>query len=228
MTHDSDRQQVYQRLLDAYGAQGWWPASTDFELLVGAILVQNTRWENVELAIQNLARVGLLKPEALLRAPFDLISECIRPAGFHRIKTQRVKALTEWFEGNHQRLMGLDRSALRRDLLAQVGIGPETADVLCMYLYRQSAVIADSYTRRICFRLGWLDAPAEISYARAAAQLNWMLDWPPVELSEFHALLVAHAKARCRKRPRCSECVLRGTCRFGLVSASGCLSDSPG
>lgn len=96
--------------------------------------MQNTRWENVELAIQNLARVGLLKPEAMLLASIDLISDCIRSAGFHRIKTQRLKALTEWFEGNHQRLVGLDRSELRRDLLAQAGIGPETADVLCMYL----------------------------------------------------------------------------------------------
>jgi len=99
----------------------------------------------------------------------------------------------------------------------------------CVCIFnRQSAVIADSYTRRICFRLGWLDVPAEIPYARAAVQLNWMLDWPPVELSEFHALLVAHAKARCRKRPGCSECVLGGMCRFGLVSASDSLSDSPG
>jgi len=215
--------EVYHRLYAHFGPQHWWPHSRGgaFEIIVGAILTQNTAWTNVEKALANLRRARWLTPGALHRAPTARLARLIRPSGYFNLKAKKLKAFTRFLFAEHRgrlaHLFALDSARLREELLAVYGIGPETADSIILYAARQPIFVVDAYTRRVFARLGL--ARAEVSYDEW--QALFMRNLPHAELmfNEYHALIVALGKQVCRKRvPRCGECPLRETCLTGRVT----------
>jgi endonuclease-3 related protein len=202
----------YKAMFDACGPQGWWPADTPFEVAVGAILTQNTNWKNVERAIENLKREGLLSPAALAAVPDERLAEVIRPAGYFRIKAKRLKnfirLLTGDFGGDLDALFALSTSSLRERVLGVSGIGPETADSIVLYAAGRPVFVIDAYTARIIYRHGLIDADAGYEDLQSLMQDNLAED---VEVyKEYHALLVAVGKRHCKKAaPECPGCPLQ-------------------
>lgn len=231
---------MFDRLLTAYGPQHWWPADSPFEVAVGAVLTQNTAWGNVEKAISNLRRQGLLSPAALLETPPAELASAIRPSGYFNIKTQRLRALCQLLVQHG----GLDSMAVwplrqqREALLAVHGVGPETADDILLYALQQPVFVIDTYSRRLLQRLGLavgnedyevLRRGFERSLGAGAAQRVVAEGGPQGRhvqprrrpghdvalFNEYHALIVRHAKVSCRRTPDCSGCVLRDCCATG-------------
>ena len=203
---------IYRILFDHYGPREWWPAETPFEVVVGAILTQNTAWRNDEKAIANLKRFGPMTPEALFRLPEEALAEAIRPSGYYRRKGKRLRnflaMLSDRFECRLDALFDLPTETLREELLAVSGIGPETADSILLYAAGRPVFVIDTYTIRILSRHELL--PEETSYAEAQ---QWVTDHLPEDVqlfNEFHALLVNVGKDFCRPRPKCSGCPLEG------------------
>ena len=207
--------EIYQRLLSAYGPQGWWPADTRFEVMVGAILTQATAWRNVERAIQRLKAAGALSPERMARLSEGELAELIRPAGFFRQKTRRLRALLRLIgqHGSVERLLSLPAGELRRELLAVPGVGPETADSILLYAAGYPVFVVDAYTKRILHRLGLLSGE-KAGYEEVQELFESNLPRDPKLYGEYHALLVRHAKEHCRARPRCPGCPLAPVCNF--------------
>jgi len=203
---------IYGILLDHYGPRRWWPADSPFEVVLGAILTQNTAWHNVEKAITSLKRFGPLTPENLLGLSEATLCDAIRSSGYYRQKGRRLRnflgMLSDRFEGRLDSFFELPTEALREELLALSGIGPETADSILLYAAGRPAFVIDTYTLRILSRHSLI--PEETSYAEA--QL-WITDHLPEDVqlfNEFHALLVTVGKDCCRPRPKCSGCPLEG------------------
>jgi endonuclease-3 related protein len=204
--------EIYRILYDHYGPREWWPAETPFEVVVGAILTQNTAWRNVEKAIQNLKQIGPLTPEALFRLPEQTLAEAIRPSGYYRQKAKRLRnfldMLADRFDCRLDELFELPTETLREELLALSGIGPETADSALLYAAGRPVFVVDTYTLRVLSRHELL--PEETSYAEAQ---QWITDHLPEDIqlfNEFHALLVNVGKDFCRPRPNCPGCPLEG------------------
>lgn len=204
--------EIYETLLGHYGPRHWWPAETPFEVVVGAILTQNTAWKNVEKAIRNLKQLIPLTPEALFGLPEATLSEAIRPSGYYRQKSKRLRnflgMLADRYASRLDSLFDLPTEALREELLCLSGIGPETADSILLYAAGRPVFVIDTYTIRILSRHHLL--PEETSYAEAQ---QWITDHLPEDIqlfNEFHALLVNVGKDYCRPRPRCEGCPLEG------------------
>lgn len=202
----------------------WWPAgytreraARAFEIAVGAVLTQNTNWNNVERALANLDEAGALDPERLAALDDEALAELIRPSGFFRVKTRRLQALVAaWLEaGGHARLAERETGALRQWLLAIHGIGRETADDILLYGFGRPVWVIDSYTRRLFDRLGFA-ALAGRPYDELAHELLGATPDPDADrLAQWHGLVVEHAKAHCRVRPACDDCPLRARCEHG-------------
>jgi len=207
---------AFQRLLDEYGPQRWWPAETEFEVIVGALLMQQTAWANVERAIANLRDAGLLDVHALAAASPSTIRRHVRVAGLYRTKPPRLKAfcrhLVDTCDGDLAAYFDRPTDVVRADLLAQPGVGPETADSILLYAGRHPVFVVDAYTIRIGTRLGLFTTQA---YDAVQRHFETHLTRDPDAYREFHALLVTHAKSLCRPRPKCGECPLLGACPFG-------------
>jgi endonuclease-3 related protein len=211
---------VYTRLLKHFGAQHWWPADGDFEVIVGAILTQNTSWSNVEKAIANLKRANLLTPNALKRVSVARLARLIRPSGYFNLKAKKLKAFVHFLfdqpRGTRSvsHLFKLDTRTLRDKLLAVYGIGPETADSIILYAARQPIFVVDAYTRRVFARLGLSRENA--TYDELQAMFMTHLPHDEKLFNEYHALIVALGKNLCVKRaPRCTECPLAEICTTG-------------
>ncbi len=204
--------QVYEKLLQHFGPQHWWPGQSPFEVAVGAILTQNTNWRNVERAIGNLKAAGKLGPKAIASTPIEQLSELIRPAGYYRQKAKRLQNFARWllqrYEGSIERMAEQDCQQLREELLALSGIGPETADSILLYAAGKLSFVVDAYTLRVAVRHGWVEP--EVSYEELKQYFEERL---PAELdiyNEMHALLVQVGKQFCqRRRPLCDSCPLR-------------------
>ena len=207
---------AYRRLLDHYGPQHWWPAETDFEVVVGALLMQQTAWANVERAIANLREAGLLDVHALASASAAAIRRAVRVAGLYRTKPARLKAfcrhLVDRCDGDLAAYFRRPTAEVREDLMAQDGVGPETADSILLYAGRHPVFVVDAYTVRIGTRLGLLATQA---YDVVQRHFETHLPRDVHGYREDHALLVTHAKTLCRPRPKCGECPLRPDCPFG-------------
>jgi len=206
---------VYERLRAEYGGQQWWPAETPFEVMVGAVLTQNTAWTNVERAIANLRQARALDPEAIVRAPQERLAEWIRPSGYFNVKTERLKGLCVWYleQGGHAWLQGWPTAELRAALLAVKGVGPETADDIVLYAFHRPVFVVDTYTKRLFERLGLLEAG--LGYDAVQQRFHQELgrgDEAVPLFNEYHALIVEHGKNRCRKRPLCEGCDLQRDC----------------
>ena len=203
---------LYRGMLDAYGPQAWWPAESAFEVAIGAVLTQNTNWNNVERALQRLREAGALQLEALLAMPLEQLAELVRPSGYYNIKARRLRALCTFLHenGGLQALGGRPLEEVRKGLLSVKGVGPETADDILLYALGQPVFVIDSYTRRLLARHGLARGDEDYEELRAGFEQVLPAD---VELfRQYHALIVEHAKAACRKRPECKACCLRAAC----------------
>jgi len=203
---------VYRRLLDAFGPQHWWPGETPFEVMVGAVLTQNTNWQNVERAIRNLRQADLLDPHALAGVPVEELEELIRPAGYFRVKARRLRSLLDFlierYDGSLEAMFQTPLDALRRELLGVHGIGPETADSILLYAGGLPSFVVDAYTHRVFSRHGWIDFDAD--YHQIQDYIQGEIPQEAPLYNEFHALLVRLGKEYCRKsNPRCAACPLR-------------------
>jgi len=212
--------EVYERLYRHFGPQHWWPQNDGaFEIIVGAILTQNTAWANVELALANLRRAQLLTPAALKRVTTLRLARLIRPSGYFNLKAKKLKAFTQFlFDAHRGKLAHLfkqDTATLRQELLAVYGIGPETADSIILYAARQPIFVIDAYTRRIFARLGL--ARADATYDELQALFMAHLQHDERLFNEYHALIVALGKNICKKtQPRCAGCPLLKDCSYGI------------
>lgn len=204
--------EAYRRLFDAFGPQHWWPGETPFEVIVGAVLTQNTSWRNVEKAIARLREADVLSPRRLIALSQAELEELIRPAGYFRVKAERLRRVVRWivdrYDGRVENLSAAPCDRLRAELLAINGIGPETADSILLYALGKPVFVVDAYTKRIASRHGWIDAEADYHALQAFFTDNLPED---VGLyNEYHALLVRVGKDYCRKqRPICSQCPLQ-------------------
>jgi endonuclease-3 related protein len=202
--------EVYQLLFDRFGPQHWWPGETQFEIIAGAILTQNTNWANVKKAIANLKSAHLLTAEKLYHLDLSQLAELIRPAGYYNIKAKRLKNFVNWlfqkYDGQLTNLEDLNTGQLRAELLAIKGIGPETADSILLYVFNREIFVIDAYTARIACRHGLIQPDADYEQLRELFQSNLPQD--SQLFNEYHALLVRLGKEFCRPKAKCSACPL--------------------
>ena len=202
---------LYRDLLRRFGPQGWWPGRTPFEVAAGAILTQHTAWSQAARAVRALRAKGLLEARAVVAAPDSVLLDAIRPAGTYRLKARRLRTFSTWllerFGGRFEGMRRAPLDAVRRELLALPGLGPETADAILLYAAGRPVFVADAYARRVLARHGLL--PVHADYETARAFLEAHLPSDPALFNEFHALLVAAGKTHCRSKPLCDGCPLR-------------------
>jgi endonuclease III related protein len=201
----------FNSLFTAFGPQRWWPGRTQFEVVVGAILTQNTSWTNVERAIVNLRRERLLTPAAMEKASPEKIETMIRPSGYFRQKARKLKAFCSFlrheYGGSLKRMFAEPTAALREKLLGVFGIGPETADSILLYAGGHPVFVVDAYTKRMLSRHGWVREDAKYEDVRWIFERQSPGDAP--RFKEFHALIVQTGKRYCRtQEPLCGECPL--------------------
>jgi len=210
----SSLKKTFERLLFHYGPQHWWPADSPFEVMVGAVLTQNTAWSNVARAISNLKEDGRLAPEAIVGLSDAALAELIRPAGYFNVKARRLKNFCQWYldQGGYDVLSSLETPNLRKRLLSVNGIGPETADDMLLYAFNRPVFVVDAYTRRLFSRLGNVNGNEDYEFLRTMFEKKIGPDVP--KYNEYHALIVRHAKEICRTLPRCNDCCLARHCRF--------------
>jgi endonuclease-3 related protein len=204
---------IYTVLYDHFGPQHWWPGDTSFEVMVGAVLTQNTNWNNVSRAIANLNEDNLLSLPALVELPIEALAEKIRPAGYYNLKAGRLKNLlnciNDRFEGRVDDFLAQDVETLHRVLLEVKGIGPETADSIILYAAEKLSFVTDAYTHRILFRQGLL--AEDDGYHEIQELFHSSLPAEVPLYNEYHALLVRLGKEFCKKtNPRCETCPLEG------------------
>ncbi len=203
-------QQLYDQLLAAFGPQDWWPGDSPLEVMVGAVLVQNTAWKNVTRAIDNLREEGLLSAEGLNELAQPELEELIRPAGYFRLKARRLRSLIDFlfaeYDGSLEAMFATEMSTLRQQLLGVNGVGPETADSILLYAGEMPTFVVDTYTHRVLARHGWIEYEADYHQIKEHFELNLQCDVPLY--NEFHALLVRVGHHYCRKTPKCEECPL--------------------
>jgi endonuclease-3 related protein len=210
-----DLKSIFDILLAQYGPRHWWPAKTPYEMMVGAILTQNTTWANVTKAITAFGEC--LSPAFIASIPQEKLAQIIRASGYYNQKALRLKALTSWFSKyayDIEKAREIDGQILRTELLAIKGVGRETADSILTYALNKPFFVVDTYTRRIFLRLGY-DLPD--TYEGLREQIEQSLPKDLYIYNEFHALLVEHAKRFCRKVPFCEGCPLEARCqKFGF------------
>ncbi|MFW6387219.1 MAG: endonuclease III domain-containing protein [Thermodesulfobacteriota bacterium] len=209
-------QHIYTRLYTTYGSQHWWPADSPFEVVLGAVLTQNTRWENVRMALDNVRAAGALSPGFFASLNEAELQVLIRPAGFFRQKSatlQRIlRALADEYCGEVDQFLAGETAEVRERLLDIKGIGPETADSILLYAGNHPIFVIDAYTRRICSRMGMCGPDA--GYAELQSMFMQALPDDVQMFNEYHALLVELAKRCCTKKsPACDTCPLTDMCK---------------
>ena len=204
---------IYDKLYKFYGSQGWWPGNTRFEIIVGAILTQNTAWTNVEKAIKNLKNAKVLShPAKIKRMAARELAALIRPSGCYNIKSVRLKNFVNFLSAGYGadlfRVSRQETRALRQEMLAVNGIGPETCDSILLYAFNRPVFVVDAYTKRIFSRHGFF-----IEKAGYYEVQKIFMDSLPRDrrlYNEYHALVVRLGKEMCRTKPDCKRCPLRG------------------
>jgi len=202
---------IYEKLFAHYGDLNWWPAKNPYEVIVGAILTQNTNWRNVEKAIANFGEN--LSPEFILETDCEKLSEIIKPAGFFNQKAKYLKSVTKWFENydfDVEKVKKKDLNKIRRELLSINGIGQETADSILLYAFDFPTFVVDAYTKRLLLRLKIeLD-----NYNYDSIKKYFENNLPKnIEIyNNFHALIVINGKNHCKKIPVCNNCPLENIC----------------
>ena len=208
-----DLEEIYRRLLAHFGPQHWWPGDTPFEVMVGAVLTQNTNWQNVEKAIANLKQAGALSLPAMAALSVEELAEHIRPAGYYNIKAGRLQNLftmiADNWDNDLEYLLQQPVPVLREQLLSVKGIGPETADSMVLYAAGQPIFVVDAYTHRILLRHELITE--EYDYFQIQELFMDNLEEDAALFNEYHALLVQVGKQFCKKsKPQCAGCPLAG------------------
>lgn len=204
-------QAIYRRLFEVFGPQHWWPADSPYEMMVGALLTQATSWSNVEEAMDRLRGARLLSPSRLAGERRARLERLIRPAGYFRQKARRLQGFSRWylrrFRGRADRMFRTPLPRLREELLAQYGVGPETADSILLYAGRRPVFVVDAYTQRVFYRHRLVDRAAR--YETVQELVMRALRAEERLYNELHALIVAVGKRYChRTAPDCAHCPL--------------------
>jgi len=203
-------QKVYHTLYKVFGPQDWWPGETPFEIAIGAILTQNTNWGNVEKAINNLKKQGVMEAKALQKMPSKRLASLIKPAGYFNIKTKRIKEflnfLMNHYKGSVENMKTEDIDSLRENLLNINGIGPETADSILLYALEKPIFVIDAYTKRVLVRHKLISEKA--TYHEIQEIFHVALPKDTALFNEYHALFVKLGKDFCKPEPRCENCPL--------------------
>ena len=215
---DIDLMQVFHRLYEAYGPQHWWPADSQLEVVLGAILTQSAAWGNVEKALGSLKAADCWSVEALRDVSGERLAELVRSSGYFNAKARKIKAfishLWEHHDGDLRAMLSQEGTGLREELLSIYGIGDETADDILLYAGEHPFFVIDTYTRRILDRMGI--SPPATTYGGYQQLFHEALEADAPLYNEYHALLDRHAKEACRKTlPTCQSCCLRDICATG-------------
>jgi endonuclease III related protein len=203
---------VFNRLLSTLGPRHWWPGDSPLEIMIGAILTQNTSWRNVEKAIANMKEHRVLEMNRLVEIGEGALAEIIRPAGFYNIKARRLKTFLidfhSRFDGIVDNTIDTGTSELRDSFLILNGIGPETADSILLYALDRPVFVVDAYTKRFLRNHGLYTG----SYDYHDIQSFFMDNLPQdtYVFNEFHALIVRLCQLHCKKTPECAVCPLSG------------------
>ena len=201
----------YKKLYKRFGPRHWWPGETPFEVMVGAILTQNTNWVNVEKAIANLKAYNVLSPKRLYEIDISILASLIRPAGYFNIKAKRLKAFIKWFmesyDGKIEKLKTVDTATLREQLLSVKGVGNETADSILLYALDKPTFVVDAYTYRVFSRHRLI--PEETTYEEIKDFFESNLKRDLKLFNEYHAQIVEVGKTFCRTKPLCDKCPLK-------------------
>ena len=227
---------LFDQLFETFGPQGWWPTTpagedrpryfpgkcsrhlTDlerWEIIVGAILTQNTAWRNVEAALSQLWAAELMDIDAILEAPEMQLAMAVRPSGYYNQKASRLRSIAAYITGaatSVTEFLQRDPDELRPDLLSLKGVGPETADSILLYAAQIPRFVVDAYTERILSRIG-IVKPG-LSYGNLQREFESQLPADHELFNEFHALLVKLATANCKKNPDCQRCCLKVGCNY--------------
>ena len=201
---------IYQTLLHYYGPRNWWPAKTPFEVMVGAILTQNTSWRNVEKTIQNLGARKKLSLKALKKISRSSLSPLIKSAGYFNVKADRLKNLVDYlwnhYRGHLSQMSSKKTLTLRKELLEVKGIGEETADSILLYAAGKAVFVVDAYTRRVLSRHGFIKG--DESYGEIQKMLTKNLPLNRSLFNDYHAQIVEVGKDYCHRTPNCANCPL--------------------
>lgn len=210
-----------QSLVGAYPVQNWWPSRSRFEVMAGAVLVQNTRWTGVAAVLRALRRERALNPRAIAAMPTGRLVRLIRPAGCQSIKAGRLQSLANWIVrcGGLRRIGKQDTLSLREALLGVHGIGPETADAILCFGFDREVFIADQYARRWLNRMELTFSPHMKSYERCRRDVEVCLDGASLSFSELHAAIVMHGQSVCAAEPACARCPVYAQCAFPANAA---------
>ncbi|MDY6820402.1 MAG: endonuclease III domain-containing protein [Deferribacterota bacterium] len=212
-----DLDKLYRTLLNKYGKQHWWPADTDFEVVIGAILTQNTTWQNCEKAIENLKKHNLISPEKIHNIDLPVLKKLIKSAGFYNQKAQYLKNIssfiTDNLKGNLQQLSYLSIDDARKLLLNIQGVGFETADTILLYAIEKPIFVMDAYTKRFISRFYKLKFK---SYNNLQNFFMNNLEQDVELYKEYHALIVKHSKTYCLKKPLCNNCFINIYCNKNI------------
>ena len=202
---------IYKKLYRCFGPQNWWPGDTPFEIAVGAVLTQNTNWGNVEKAIHNLKKQGVLSSRGIHGLSVKELASLIKPAGYFNVKAKRLRSFLDFlmneYHGRMENMAREDLTQLRPKLLRIHGIGPETADSMLLYALEKPIFVIDAYTKRILSRHGIM--ASDRSYAEFQELFHASLKRDVHLYNEYHALFVRAGKTFCRRRnPLCGKCPL--------------------
>jgi len=214
MDNKLDLIHIYNKLLNHYGELNWWPADTPYEVMVGAILTQNTAWSNVEKAIANFS--GRLSPELIETLPIPELQEIIRPSGFYKQKALYLKNFTEWYRQYGYSVESVCQkplSQLRKELLDIRGVGFETADSILLYAFSYPTFVVDAYTKRLLERL---QIDVKLNYTPIKDYFESEVQGDARLYNNYHSLIVINAKKHCNKKPICDGCPLEFDCKFRL------------
>lgn len=212
--------EIYKILRGYFGEVGsWWPKDRPFEVVIGAILTQQSTWVNVEKALKNLKEENILTPNDIVALPLDNLKQIIKPSGFFNQKAERLRKISEYlidtYDGNLGLLFNKDKKNLRKELLELKGVGRETADSIILYAAEKTEFVVDAYTKRIYSRLKIVEE--RISYEDLKKIIINEIPEDLLVYQEFHGLIVLLGKNICKKKnPNCKECPLNSKCKFPI------------